>query len=513
MGFSNLFKFLIICSVLNLGESANILGIFPIPSKSHDILGSTLFKHLSSLGHNVTYISPFTHNSQKNFHHICVSEISKFRDDNMKQTMQGNGTTLGMMLQVFKMMDMTTMIFENAGVQHLIKSKPSTKFDILIHFMGIDPTLALGDHFDVPIILFSPIGGFPTTNNLVGNPAPFSYVPNVILPFTENMNFLERTINTMVTLLLPLQEYTVNWVSNKSIKKYLPEAASMQEVKKRIDLVLVNTHISTESPRPYVPNMIQIGGFHLHKPKPLDEDLKKVLDEAKDGFIYFSFGTNVNLKDLGENFMDIFKKVLGKLPIKVIIKYEDEFMENKPDNFYLGKWFPQPSVLAHPNAKLFISHGGYGGCTESLYYGVPLVCIPFFADQFKNCADAEMNGYSRTVKLNELTEKSFSEALNKVLYDEQFKAAVKFKSEMYRDQPMNPMDKAVYWIEHVLKHKGAKHLKVKGAELPWYQYLLVDVFLFLGFVILIVCFISIYIMKFLFRKLYNKQRIFQCEGL
>ncbi|XP_022921076.2 UDP-glycosyltransferase UGT4-like isoform X1 [Onthophagus taurus] len=503
MRLLNLFKLIAICSLYNLGKAANILGVFPIPSKSHDILGSTLCKHLSNLGHNVTYISPFLHESQKDFHHIYVKEIETIRVDHMKQITQGKDSTLGTMLRLIKLIDISDLIFNNPEVQQLINSKSVLKFDLLIHFMGMDSTLALAHHFDVPIIIFSPIGGFPHINNLVVNPTPFSYVPNALLPFTENMNFMERTINTAVTLMFPLHEAIMNWISDKSLEKYLPGSLPMQEIKKRIELVLVNTHISTESPRPYVPNMIQIGGFHLHNPKPVDEALKNVLDEAKEGFIYFSFGTNVNVKELGENVMDIFRKVLGNLPLKIIMKYEDDFMENKPDNFYLEKWFPQPAVLAHPNAKLFITHGGYGGCTESLYYGVPMVCIPFFGDQFKNCADAEINGYSITVKLNELSEKSFSEGLNKVLYDEQFQEAVKFKSEMYRDQPMHPMDKAVYWIEHVLKHKGAKHLKIKGADLPWYQYLLVDVFLFLGFVILIACFISICIMKFLFRKLFG----------
>lgn len=42
-----------------LCSSAKILGVFPLASKSHHILGSTLLKALAKRGHEVTMISPF----------------------------------------------------------------------------------------------------------------------------------------------------------------------------------------------------------------------------------------------------------------------------------------------------------------------------------------------------------------------------------------------------------------------------------------------------------------------
>ncbi|KAK9675028.1 hypothetical protein QE152_g40698, partial [Popillia japonica] len=40
-------------------QSARILAIFHIPSKSHAILGETLLKELARNGHEVTMVSPF----------------------------------------------------------------------------------------------------------------------------------------------------------------------------------------------------------------------------------------------------------------------------------------------------------------------------------------------------------------------------------------------------------------------------------------------------------------------
>lgn len=40
----------------------------------------------------------------------------------------------------------------------------------------------------------------------------------------------------------------------------------------------------------------------------------------------------------------------------------------------------------------------------------------------------------------------------------------------------------MYWVEYVIRHKGAAHLKSAGADIQWYQYLLIDV---IGFILLI----------------------------
>lgn len=57
------------------------------------------------------------------------------------------------------------------------------------------------------------------------------------------------------------------------------------------------------------------------------------------------------------------------------------------------------------------------------------------------------------------------------------------------------MDVAIYWVEHVIKHKGAKHLQHAGLKLNWYQYYLIDVIGFLTGIVLVSLFINIYIAK------------------
>lgn len=46
---------------------------------------------------------------------------------------------------------------------------------------------------------------------------------------------------------------------------------------------------------------------------------------------------------------------------------------------------------------------------------------------------------------------------------------------MFTDQPMKPLDRAVYWIEYVIRNNGAKHLISDSISLNDPQYFLLDV--------------------------------------
>lgn len=41
---------------------------------------------------------------------------------------------------------------------------------------------------------------------------------------------------------------------------------------------------------------------------------------------------------------------------------------------------------------------------------------------------------------------------------------------------MSSVEKAVWWIEYTIRHKGTKHLRYPGLDVPLYQYYYLDVF-------------------------------------
>lgn len=60
-----------------------------------------------------------------------------------------------------------------------------------------------------------------------------------------------------------------------------------------------------------------------------------------------------------------------------------------------------------------------------------------------------------------------------------FKERMDITSENFRDQPIKPLDRAVYWVDYVLRHKSLDHLHPGSLQLSWYQLNLIDVMVFL----------------------------------
>lgn len=74
--------------------------------------------------------------------------------------------------------------------------------------------------------------------------------------------------------------------------------------------------------------------------------MQKYLDDAVEGVIYFSLGSTVKTMTLPQDTKDIFNDDLGKLPYKVIWKYEDDSLKNLSSNVILRKWLPQRAILS-----------------------------------------------------------------------------------------------------------------------------------------------------------------------
>lgn len=53
--------------------------------------------------------------------------------------------------------------------------------------------------------------------------------------------------------------------------------------------------------------------------------------------------------------------------------------------------------------------------TEAVSSGKPMLVLPFFGDQFTNAAAASEAGIARVVSYNDLSEETFTDALNEVL--------------------------------------------------------------------------------------------------
>lgn len=82
-----------------------------------------------------------------------------------------------------------------------------------------------------------------------------------------------------------------------------------------------------------------------------------------------------------------------------------------------------------------------------------------------------------------------------MLFFFRYKNSITELADLIQDQPMSGLETAVWWTEYVIRHKGAKHLRNPAADIPFYQYYLLDVIGFLSLVIFIIVRITIFIVK------------------
>jgi glucuronosyltransferase len=68
-------------------------------------------------------------------------------------------------------------------------------------------------------------------------------------------------------------------------------------------------------------------------------------------------------------------------------------------------------------------------------------------------------------------------------------------SQIAQDQPESALERAVFWTEYIIRHKGAKHLRPPGQHLNWIQLHSLDVVVFLLSFIIVPSLIAIFILK------------------
>ena len=146
--------------------------------------------------------------------------------------------------------------------------------------------------------------------------------------------------------------------------------------------------------------------------------------------IYISLGTIVN------NAKSFYKKCIRAFEhenVQVIMSIGSlvsrERLGKIPDNFSIYSFVPQLEVLE--NADVFITHGGMNSVSESLYYGVPMIVIPFMADQPLNAKRIEELHLGKKIEYKNITSEIIRTTTLSVMENSSIhKQILKIKKEM-----------------------------------------------------------------------------------
>ncbi|XP_062054755.1 UDP-glucuronosyltransferase 2B13-like [Lepus europaeus] len=321
---------------------------------------------------------------------------------------------------------------------------------------------------------------------------PPSYVPIILSGLSSQMTFMERVQNMICVLYFDFWFSTLNekrW--NHFYSEVLGRPVTFIELVGKADIWLIRSYWDLEFPRPLLPNFDFVGGLHCKPAKPLPQEMEAfVQSSGEEGVVVFSLGSMIT--NMTEERTNVIASALAQLPQKVLWRFEGKIPDTLGSNTRLYKWIPQNDLLGHPKTKAFITHGGANGVFEAIYHGVPMVGLPLFGDQPDNILYMKTKGAAVKLDWKTMSSADLLNALKTVINDPSYKENAVRLSRIHHDQPMKPLDRAVFWIEYVMRHKGAKHLRVAAHDLTWYQYHSLDV---IGFLLACVTITTYLVMK------------------
>ncbi|XP_067664274.1 UDP-glucuronosyltransferase 2C1-like [Haliotis asinina] len=306
-----------------------------------------------------------------------------------------------------------------------------------------------------------------------GTPVLPSFIPFTGLGETPEMTFTQRFANTLIHV------FASNFrphVSETDVSRYAPEKpyVPFSRLIEQAQLWFIEQDIVADYPRPLMPNSKLVGGLSTRNAQPLTGKFHDFYKKSQHGVVVVSFGGS--LSELPPHLSNKLLKAFS------MTKYDFVWRSNVKTNsskFLISKWFPQNDLLGHAKTKLFISHCGSNGQYEAIFNGVPLIGVPIFSDQPYNVKRLVSKGWGLGLDLHYTTESDFASAINRVIENKSYKENIQKSSRIFRDRPLNPRQEVAYWIDHVIKY-GDSHIRSPGLDLPWYQFLCMDVLLLFG---------------------------------
>uniref|UniRef100_H0XTB2 UDP-glucuronosyltransferase n=1 Tax=Otolemur garnettii TaxID=30611 RepID=H0XTB2_OTOGA len=362
----------------------------------------------------------------------------------------------------------------------LMKKLQDAKFDVVLADAVSPCGELLAEILKTPLVYslrFSP--GYSFEKHSGGLPFPPSYVPVILSELSDRMTFMERVKNMIYNLTTTLLHH-LHLVSFIPLVSLSGRPTTLYEMMGKAEMWLIRTYWDFEFPRPLLPNVEFVGGLHCKPAKPLGQEIEDfVQSSGENGVVVFSLGSMVS--SMKEERANVIAAALAQLPQKeqVLWRFDGKKPDTLGSNTQLYKWLPQNDLLGHPKTKAFVTHGGANGIYEAIYHGVPMLGIPLFGEQADNMAHMRAKGAAVTLDFTTMSSADLLSALKMVINDPIYKENAVRLSKIHHDQPMKPLDRAVFWIEFVMRHGGAKHLRVAAHDLSWAQYHSLDVIGFL----------------------------------
>ncbi|XP_037961145.1 UDP-glycosyltransferase UGT5-like [Teleopsis dalmanni] len=483
-----------------------ILGLFPHPGVSHFHFFHPIMRGLAEAGHDVTVVSHFPDKSPPVRYTDYVLTGVDTLSNSVDLKFFENRRFYNHFVEFFMLnqwgQEACNFTLKSEALGQVLRQK--TPYDvIIIEQFNTDCMMGVAHMLKAPVIALSSCALMPWHYERTGSPIIPSHIPALFLGVSEEMSFPERLANwiTFHGMKLLYTYVTIPSTDKLLQNKFGHDMPSVSELVKETSLFFVNQHFSLSGVKPIPPSVIELGGIHIQKSKPLSADLQRFLDNAEHGVIFISWGSMIRAETLPASKRDAILRAVKRLKQKVIWKWENDTLQDKPDNMLINKWWPQRDILCHPNVKVFMTHAGLMGSSEAAYCGVPTVATPMYGDQFLNAAAMKQRGMGVVLQYEDMTENSIIRALKKAL-EKSYMDNAKQISQSFNHRPQTALMTAIWWVEYVSKTKGAQLTKSSAVYMPRFSYYCLDIYLFVTLILSI----SVYSWIVIFQKICSRNR-------
>jgi UDP:flavonoid glycosyltransferase YjiC (YdhE family) len=146
--------------------------------------------------------------------------------------------------------------------------------------------------------------------------------------------------------------------------------------------------------------------------------------------VYLTLGTVVSN-------IDLMRAALDEHEVRVLVTVgnhsDPRALGPQPRHVDVQQWVSQSEVL--PYCDLVVSHGGSGTFLAALSHGLPQLCLPQQADQFRNAHAGAARGVSAFLHPDGATKASIGDALHDVLGHDSYRRASADVALEIRDMP------------------------------------------------------------------------------
>ncbi|BEP15262.1 glycosyltransferase [Acidothermaceae bacterium B102] len=164
-----------------------------------------------------------------------------------------------------------------------------------------------------------------------------------------------------------------------------------------------------------------------------DTALPRAVTAGGAPLVYVTLGT----LQLGSSALGQAVEALRELPVRVLVTLgpdgDPADLGPQPDNVTVERWVDQFTLLRH--CAVVVSHTGSGTFLGALANGVPQLCLPQSADQFRNAAGGVSAGAVLAINPDEVTADAITRAVQRLLDDPGFREAAGTVSETIAAMP------------------------------------------------------------------------------